>query len=107
MSKANLPKRNHEAIKGVSDVILISSTTCGAILREAAALERDDPGPDVMPDSRHAPIISHIVVRRRRVLGVDVDVKKSAMPAEASGEGICSDDFSEIGFGGVKFQEIS
>ena len=47
----------------------------------------DDPGPDVMPDSRHATIISHIVVRRRRVLGVNVDVKKSAMPAETPGEG--------------------
>ena len=56
-------------------------------MREAAALERDDPGSDVMPDSRHAPIISHVVVGRRRVLGVDVDMKKSAMPAEASGEG--------------------
>ena len=47
----------------------------------------DDPGPDVMPDSRHTPIISDIVVGRRRVLGVDVDVEKSAMPAETSREG--------------------
>ena len=55
-------------------------------MREAAAFERNDPGPDVMPDSRHAPIIRHIVVRRRRVEGINVDMKKSAMPAEASGE---------------------
>ena len=58
-------------------MILISSTTCGA-MREAAAFERDDPGPDVMPDSRHTPIISHVVVGRRRVLGVDVDMKRTS-----------------------------
>ena len=84
--QANLPKGDHEALERLRDVILVSATARGP-MGQAAASEGDYPCPHVVPDGRHTPIVCDVVVGRRVIRGIDVDVKEGAVPAKAAGKG--------------------
>ena len=84
--EADVPKGDHKALKRLRDVILVGATARGP-MGQAAASEGNHPGPHVVPDGRHTSVVCNVVVGRRVIEGVDVDMKEGAVPSKATGEG--------------------
>ena len=71
--EANVPKGDHKALERLRDVILVGTTARGP-MSQAASSEGNHPGPHVMPDGRHTSVVCDVVVGRRVIQGIDVDV---------------------------------
>ena len=76
--EADVPKGDHKALKRLRDVILVGATARGP-MGQAAASEGNHPGPHVVPDGRHTSVVCDVVVGRRVIEGVDIDVKEGAV----------------------------
>ena len=76
--EANVSKGDHKALERLRDVILVGATARGP-MGQAAASKGNHPGPHVMPDGRHTSVVSDVVVGRRVIEGVDIDVKEGAL----------------------------
>jgi hypothetical protein len=84
--EANVSIGSHETIKGLEDMVLICTAARGP-MGEAAASEGDDPGSHIVPYGCKASVISGVVVRRRGVKQVKIDMGQCAVSAEAEREG--------------------
>ena len=84
--EADVSMRNHEALKGFEDMVLIGAAARGP-MGEAAALEGNNPCSHIVPNGSEAPVVGSIVVRRSGVERIKVDVEECAMAAEAEGQG--------------------
>ena len=84
--KANVPIGNHEAFEGLKDMVLIGAAARGP-MGKAASSEGDDPGSHIVPYGCETPVISGIVVRRRGVKWVEIDMGQCAVSAETEGQG--------------------
>ena len=84
--EADVPKGDHEALKRLRDMILVGAAARGP-MGQATASEGNHPGPHVVPDGRHTSVVCNVVVGRRVIEGVDVDMKEGAVPSKATGEG--------------------
>ena len=84
--EADVPKGDHKALKRLRDVVLVGATARGP-MGQAAASKGNHPGPHVMPDGRYTSVVCDVVVGRRVIKGVDIDVKEGAVPSKSTGEG--------------------
>ena len=84
--EADVPKGDHKALKRLRDMVLVGAAAHGP-MGQAASSEGNHPGPHVVPDGRHTSVVCNIVVGRRVIEGVDVDMKEGAVPSKATGEG--------------------
>ena len=55
--KAHLREGGHDARESMVDVMLVRAAACRSV-GEVAILEGEDPCSDVVPHSRHAPIVT-------------------------------------------------
>ena len=84
--EADVPKGDHKALERFRDMVLVGAAARGP-MGQATASEGNHPGPHVVPDGRHTSVVSDVVVGRRVIEGVDIDMKEGAVPSKSSGEG--------------------
>ena len=84
--EADVPKGDHEALERLRDMILVGAAARGP-MGQATASKGNHPGPHVVPDGRHTSVVCNVVVGRRVIKGVDIDVKEGAVPSKSTGEG--------------------
>ncbi len=80
--EADVSMRDHKALEGFEDMVLVCAAARGP-MGKAAASEGYDPCPHVMPYGCKASVVSSIVVRRRGVKRVEVNMGQRAMSAKA------------------------
>ena len=83
--KAHLRVGGHDARESMVDVMLVRAAACRSV-GEVAILEGEDPRSDVVPHSCHASIVSHVMVRGRLIIWVDVDMEEGPMSSEAASQ---------------------
>jgi hypothetical protein len=84
--EADRSKGDHDALERLGDMVLVG-TAARRPMGQAAALEGNHPSPHVVPDSCHTSIVCNVVVGRRTIEGIYVDVEEGAVPSKAAGEG--------------------